>query len=66
MLDSIIQLKVVVLQGGGAARGQAVVGARAVKQKSGTHGPQQNAKRTHDDDGDQDGIQRVQPGVVFL
>lgn len=57
VLDAIVKLKVVVFQRGGAARGQAVVGACAVKQKSCTHGPQQNTKGTHDDDGDQDGIQ---------
>lgn len=66
VLDAVVQLKVVVLQRGRAAGREAVVGAGAVKQESGTHRTQQNAKGTHDDDGHQDWIQRVQPGIVFL
>lgn len=66
MLDAVVQLEVVVLQCGGAAGGQAVVGAGAVEQETGAHRPQQNTQGTHDDDGDQDGIKGVQPGVVFL
>ena len=66
VLEAVVQLKVVVLQRGGAARRQAAVGARAVEQQAGTHGAQQHAQRAHHDDGDQDGVQRVQPRVVLL
>ena len=38
MLEAVVQLKVVVLQRGGAARRQAAVGARAVEQQAGAHG----------------------------
>ncbi len=66
VLDAVVQLKVVVLQRGGAAGRQAVVGAGAVEQEPGTNRSQQNAQGTHDDDGDQDGIKGVQPVVVLL
>lgn len=66
VLDAVVQFEVVVLQRGGAAGRQAVVGARAVEQEPGANRSQQNAQGTHDDDGDQDGIKGVQPGIVFL
>lgn len=66
VLDAVIQLEVVVLQRGGAARSQAAVRAGAVEQEAGTDGAQQHAQGAHDDDGDQDGVQRVEPGTVLL
>ena len=57
VFDAVVQLEVVVLQRGGAARGQAIVGAGAVEKQAGAHRPQQDTQRTHDDDGDQDGVQ---------
>lgn len=38
MLDPIVKLKVVVLQGGGAPRGEPVVGTCTVKKESSTDG----------------------------
>lgn len=66
MLDAVVQLKVVVLQRGGGARRQPAVGARAVKQQAGADSTQQDAQGAHDDDGEQDGVQGVQPGVVLV
>lgn len=66
VLESVVEFEVVVFQRGGGARGQAAVGASAVEEQSGAHGSQQDAQRAHDDDSHQDGVQRVQPGVVFL
>lgn len=66
VFDAVVQLEVVVLQRGGGARRQAAVGAGAVQQQAGAHGAQQHAQRAHHDDGEEDGVQRVQPGVVLL
>lgn len=66
MLDPVVQLKVVVLQRGGGARRQPAVRARAVQEQPGANGPQQDAQRAHHNDGEQDGVQRVQPGVVLV
>lgn len=66
MLEPVVELEVVVFQGGGGSRGQAAVGARAVEQQPGAHGPQQDAQRGHHDDGHQDGVQGVEPGVVLF
>lgn len=66
VLEAVVQFEVVVLQGGGGARRQAAVGAGAVEEEAGAHRPQQDAQGAHDDDGDQDGVQGVEPGVVLL
>lgn len=66
VLEAVIQLEVVVLQGGGGARRQPAVGAGAVQEEAGAHRAEQDAKGAHDDDGDQDRVQGVQPGVVLL
>lgn len=66
VLEAVVQLKVVVLQRGRTTRRQATVGARAVEQQASTHSSQQHAQGAHNDDGDQDGVQRVQPRVVLL
>lgn len=66
VLETIVQFKVVVLKGGGGARRQAAVRARAVQEESGAHRSHQHAQRAHDDDGDQDGVKGVQPRVVLL
>lgn len=66
VLEAVVELEVVVLQGGGGPRGQAAVGAGAVQEEAGAHRPEQDAQRAHDDDGDEDGVQRVQPRVVLL
>lgn len=65
VLDAVVQLKVVVLQRGGGARREAAVGAGAVEEQAGANGAQQDAQRAHHDDGEEDGVQRVQPGVVL-
>lgn len=66
VLDPIVQLKVVVLQGGGRAWRQAAVWAGAVKEEAGTHGTQKNTQRAHDNDRQENGVQRVQPRVVLV
>lgn len=66
MLDAVVQLKVVVLQRGGGAGGEATVGAGAVEEQARADRPQQDAQGTHHDDGEEDGVQRVQPGVVLV
>lgn len=66
MLDPVIQLKIVVLQRRRGARGESAVRARAVEEQSGANRTQQDAERAHHDDGEKDGVQRVQPGVVFV
>lgn len=66
MLDPVIKLEVVVLQRCGGARGEPAVGARAVEEQPRANGAEQDAQRAHHDDGEEDGVQRVQPGVVFL
>lgn len=66
MLDPVIQLKVVVLQRRGGARGEPAVGACAVEEQTGANSAQQHTQRAHHDDGEQDGVQRVQPGVVLV
>lgn len=43
MLDPVVQLKVVVLQCRGGARGEPAVGARAVEEESRAHRSQQDA-----------------------
>lgn len=65
VLEAVVQFKVVVLQGGGGAGRQAAVGAGAVEEEAGAHRPEHDAQGAHDDDGDQDGVQGVQPGVVL-
>lgn len=66
VLEAVVQFEVVVLQRRGGARRQPAVGAGAVEQEAGAHCPQQDAQGAHDDDGDQDGVQGVEPGVVLL
>ena len=66
MLDAVVQLKVVVLQRSGRARREPAVGAGAVEEESGADRPQQDAQGAHHDDGEEDGVQRVQPGVVLV
>lgn len=66
MLDPVVQLEVVVLQRRGGARGEPAVGARAVEEQSRANGAQQHAEGAHHDDGEEDGVQRVQPGVVLV
>lgn len=66
VLEAVVQFEVVVLQRGGGARRQAAVGAGAVQEEAGAHRPEQDAQGAHDDDGDQDGVQGVQPRVVLL
>lgn len=65
VLEAVVQLEVVVLQRGGGARREAAVGAGAVEEQAGANGAQQDAQRAHHDDGEEDGVQRVQPGVVL-
>lgn len=65
VLDPVVELEVVVLQGGGGARGQASIGAGAVEQKASANGTQQNSQRAHDYDGEENGIQRVKPGILL-
>lgn len=66
VLEAVVQFKVVVLKGGGGAWRQAAVGAGAVQEEAGADRPEQDAQGAHDDDGDQDGVQGVQPRVVLL
>lgn len=66
VLEPVVQFEVVVLQRSGWARWQAVVRACAVEEEAGTDCAQEDAQWAHDDDGDQDGVQGIQPGVVFL
>lgn len=66
MLDAVVQLKVVVLQRGGRARREPAVGAGAVEEQPGADRAQQDAQGAHHDDGEQDGVQSVQPGVVLV
>lgn len=66
MLDPVVQLKVVVLQRRGGARRQPAVRARAVEEQPSADGSQQDAQRAHHNDGEEDGVQRVQPGVVLV
>lgn len=65
VLEAVVELKVVVLQRGAAARAQAGVRAGAVEEQPCAGGPQQDAQRAHGDDGDEDGIQRVQPALLL-
>lgn len=66
VLDAIVQLEVVVLQRGGAPRGQPSVRARAVEEQTSADGPEEDAKGAHRYDGHQDGIQGVQPAFLFV
>lgn len=66
VLDPVVQLKVVVLQRRGGARRQPAVRARAVEEQPGADGSQQDAQRAHHNNGEEDGVQRVQPGVVLV
>lgn len=66
VLDAVVQLKVVVLQRRGRARREPAVGAGAVEEQSGADRPQQDAQGAHHDDGEEDGVQSVQPGVVLV
>lgn len=65
VLDAIVELKVVVLQGGGGARGQASVGAGAVQQKTSAHGAQQDSQRAHHYDGEENGVQGGKPRILL-
>lgn len=65
VLEAIVELKVVVLQCGAASRTQPGVGTGAVEEEPSAGGPQQDAQRAHGYDGDEDGIQCVQP-ALFL
>lgn len=66
VFKAIIELEVVVLQRGAAAGAQARVGTGAVEQEACTGGPQEDTQRAHGNDGDEDGIQRVQPALFFV
>lgn len=66
VLQAVVELEVVVLQSCGRARGEAAVGAGAVEEEARADGAEQHAEGAHDDDGDQDGVQGVEPGVVLL
>lgn len=65
VLEAVVQFKVVVLQRGGGARRQAAVGAVAVEEAA-ADGAEQDAQGAHDDDGEEEGVQGVQPRVVLL
>lgn len=66
MLDAVIQLKIVVLQRRRRAQREPAVGAGAIEEQSGAYRPQQDAQGAHHDDGEEDGVQRVQPGIVLV
>lgn len=66
VLEAVVELKVVVLQGGAAAGAQPRVGARTVEQKPCTRGPQEDSQGAHGDNGDEDGIQGVEPALFFV
>lgn len=66
VLEAVVELEVIVLQRGAAAGAQARVGTGAVEQEPGTCGSQEDAQRAHGDDGDEDGIQRVEPALFFV
>lgn len=66
MLYPVVQLKVIVLQRCGGARREPAVGAGAVEKQSGANRTQQDAQRAHHDDSEEDGVQRVEPGVVLV
>ena len=66
VLEAVVELEVVVLQCGAAAGAQAGVGAGAVEQEPCTRGPQEDAQRAHGDEGDEDGIQCVEPALFFV
>lgn len=59
MLDAVVQFEVVVLQRGGAPRGQPGVRARAVEEQTRAYGPKEDTQGAHCYDGHQDGIQGV-------
>lgn len=66
VLEAIVELEVVVLQRRAAAGAQAGVGTGAVEQEPGAGGPQEHAQRAHGDDGDENGIQGVEPALFFV
>lgn len=66
VFKAVIELEVVVLQRGAAAGAQARVGTGAVEQEACTGGPQEDTQRAHGNDGDEDGIQCVQPALFFV
>lgn len=66
VLEAVVELEVVVLQRGAAAGAQARVGTGAVEQEPRTRGPQQDAQRAHGNDGDEDGIQGVEPALLLV
>lgn len=66
MLDPVVQLEVVVLQRRRGARGEPAVRARAVEEQSGANRTQKDAEGAHHDDGEKDGVQGVQPGIVLV
>lgn len=59
MLDAVVQFEVVVLQRGGAPRGQPGIRARAVEEQTSTDGPEEDTEGAHCYNGHQDGIQGV-------
>lgn len=66
MLDAVVQLEVVVLQCGGGARREPAVGAGAVEQQPRADGAEEDPEGAHHDDGEEDGVQGVEPGVVLV
>lgn len=66
MLNPVVQLEVVVLQRRGGAWREPAVGACAVEEQPRADRTQQDAQGAHHDDGEEDGVQRVQPGVVLV
>lgn len=66
VLDAVVQFEVVVLQCGGAPRGQPGIRARAVEEQTSADGPKEDAEGAHCYNGHQDGIQGVQPAFLFV
>ena len=56
VLETVVELEVVVLQRGAAAGAQAGVGTGAVEQQPRTRGPEEDAQRAHGNDGDENGV----------
>lgn len=66
VLQAIVELEVVVFQCGAAAGAEAGVGAGAVEQEPRTGGSQEDPQRAHGNDGDENGVQGVQPAFLFV
>lgn len=66
VLDAVVQLEVVVLQCGGAPRGQPSIRACAVEEQTSADGPEEDTEGAHRYDGHQNGIQGVEPAFFFV